>query len=232
VIAVKDDNGCSQSQGITITEPDNVLEIILASVLDVNCKGENTGQARFNYTGGTGIPEFSINGTTFQANSEFNNLLAGNYIAYVQDENTCLDTLHFSISEPQNFLSIASLNQTDVACYGEESGSLQITASGGTPGYMYSIDSGMNFKSAGSFNQLRAGTYYVVVKDNLNCMYTQSTQVNEPLNPWTFQSYPKAIQTVQMTKVVPSNFQQVEEHRPIHIVWMASIISQAEYSTT
>jgi PKD repeat protein len=183
VIAIKDANGCSQSQGITLTEPLNGIDISIASMQDVSCKGDLTGSVAFNSNGGTGIPDFSIDGINYQSASKFTALAAGNYIGSVQDQNGCSNTVNFMIDEPAMALSIDNISVVDVSCYGDESASLSFVASGGTPYYMYSIDAGSNYTTSSSFTNLDARTYATMIIDSLGCTVSQSVKVEEPNNP-------------------------------------------------
>ena len=180
VVSVKDANGCSQSQGIHITEPLNALDISVASLQDANCKGDNSGSVTFTSSGGTGIPEYSIDGTNYQSKSMFGMLSAGSYTGYVQDENGCVDNVSFVISEPANTLTIDNVIITDVLCHGGVNGMLNILASGGTAAYVYSIDGGIHTKSTPLFDVLIAGSYIVHVTDSKGCTAMQTVGINEP----------------------------------------------------
>ena len=62
-------------------------------------------------------------------------------------------------------LTITEAHQ-DCECFGDCTGNIDITASGGTPPYFYSIDNGVTFKSNGLFENICAETYYIIAKDN------------------------------------------------------------------
>ncbi|MEM7659445.1 MAG: gliding motility-associated C-terminal domain-containing protein, partial [Bacteroidota bacterium] len=60
---------------------------------------------------------------------------------------------------------------------------ISVTASGGTPGYTYSID-GINFYNLSTFFNLPAGTYTITVRDGNDCEETLTgVSVTEPLSP-------------------------------------------------
>jgi gliding motility-associated-like protein len=65
--------------------------------------------------------------------------------------------------------SITSVTKTNPACNGASTGSINITASGGTGALQYSIDNGTTWLPSGVFNNLPAGIYFVKVKDANNC---------------------------------------------------------------
>src|SRR5690606_2639700 len=63
VISV-DANGCSTSQGITITQPASAVTPVLASSNNINCFGNSTGSISVLANGGTGNIQFSFDGGT------------------------------------------------------------------------------------------------------------------------------------------------------------------------
>jgi len=89
----------------------------------------------------------------------------------VKDANSCESASIVSITEPSSALSFTETT-SDILCYGESNGSIEITAIGGTPAYEYSIDNGANYQSSNFFESLTAGNYAVIVKDVLDCSET------------------------------------------------------------
>ena len=69
---------------------------------------------------------------------------------------------------------------TDVSCNGGTDGQLDITVTGGTPPYQYSIDNGVTFGGSNIFTGLAPGTYDIVVEDALGCQGTVQAVINEP----------------------------------------------------
>ncbi len=66
-------------------------------------------------------------------------------------------------------LAISLDEAIDPNCNGEESGSITVSGSGGTPLYEYSLD-GENFISISTFNMLPAGEYTIFVRDIKGCI--------------------------------------------------------------
>lgn len=71
--------------------------------------------------------------------------------------------------EPDTDLSISVDEVIDPNCNGEASGSITVSATGGTPLYEYSLD-GETFFSLSSFNSLPAGEYTIFVRDIKGCI--------------------------------------------------------------
>lgn len=154
------------------------------SFTDVACHGESTGTITIgNTSGGSGSFEFSIDGgASWQASPSFSNLPAGNYAVWMRDAATPACTLVLMdpllISEPEALsLTIA---RKDLRCNGIPDGTISITASGGTGGYQYSIDNGLNYFPGGDFSNLSAGNYQIAVKDGNGCRIDSSVALVEP----------------------------------------------------
>lgn len=71
-----------------------------------------------------------------------------------------------------------SVDEIKVSVVGKETGEITVSATGGTAPYMYSID-GTNFQSSGTFSNLGADDYTVVVKDANDCTDTDMAIVEE-----------------------------------------------------
>ena len=66
-------------------------------------------------------------------------------------------------------------------CNGAATGSITVTASGGTSPYSYSSDGGKSYQSSNVFNGLKAQAYIVVVKDANNCVSNgQQVTISQP----------------------------------------------------
>ncbi len=78
-----------------------------------------------------------------------------------------------------NFTAVVQ-TATNVSCFGGNNGSITILATGGATPYSYSIDGGTTYQSSPVFNNLIAGTYSIIAKDNLGQMVTVSYTVTQP----------------------------------------------------
>lgn len=68
----------------------------------------------------------------------------------------------------------ATITKTDNICFGASSGSITVSASGGTPPYQYRLGTAGIFSSNNVFSSLRAGSYRIYVKDTNGCALTSS----------------------------------------------------------
>lgn len=74
--------------------------------------------------------------------------------------------------------SLAS--QVNVSCFGGNDGSLTVNATGGTPGYQYSIDGGTTWQGSPTFGSLPAGNYTITIEDAAACQVTVNVTITEP----------------------------------------------------
>lgn len=169
---------CITSTSVTITQPD--LITISASATDISCNGQVDGKITVTASGGIGTLEYGINNTDFQSSNIIENLVAGTYSVYVRDANSCIVSsgrTSFVIEEPTTLST--TVTKVDIVCSGEQSGQIQIVATGGTAPLEYSID-GTTFQSSPSFTSLSGGTFTAITKDANGCTLTDNVAISEP----------------------------------------------------
>ncbi len=148
--------------------------------IPVSCLGANNGNATAIVAGGLQPLSFSWNTVPVQTTATVSNLAPGTYIVTVTDNDGCFKTASVVISEPSSAVSASVVNQTNVTCFGSLSGSVTVAASGGTPGYTYSID-GTTYLSSGTFSGLAAGTYSITARDLNGCTATIPVIITQPV---------------------------------------------------
>lgn len=172
-ITIKDANGCSKLLSFNILEPDS-LEISLVAT-NISCNAANAWTATANVSGGTG--NYTYSWDNGQTTNQISNLPLGTYTVFVSDSNHCTKQKSITIVPPVS-LNVNVLAQTNILCYGANTGSISVGASGGQANYTYSWDNGL-FGS--TINNLSAGTYVVYLADANNCTASNSitlTQAN------------------------------------------------------
>ena len=102
-ITVTDDNGCVLRETITLTEPDEILPVIVRAN-NVVCFGDSTGSFEVDASGGTPGYAFSADNETFATDSVVGGLPAGDFTLFVMDANGCLDSINGALTEPQEFI--------------------------------------------------------------------------------------------------------------------------------
>ncbi|HEX5002465.1 MAG TPA: PKD domain-containing protein [Bacteroidia bacterium] len=176
-IIVEDNNGCQATSNVVLTDP----VAVTFSVASTNSVcGYGNGTALISASGGTGTLTYSINnGTTYQSDSLFSSLAAGNYQIVVIDANNCTATAALNITDaPGPALQTATV--TNLTCNGSDDGALAFITSGGTAPLQFSIDNGTTYSSASVFSGLTPGIYQVVIMDANGCTVTASPNITEP----------------------------------------------------
>ncbi len=177
-VEVTDSEPCTNSVPVSVGNP-SVLSFDMVDATDITCFGDGDGAIDITVSGGTPPYTYYINrgDASEQSNltGNFTGLSQGDFNVSVEDDNGC--TLDYSsnpvtIIEPIE-LSISSVTPTDVTgCNGDATGSIEITAIGGTAPLSYSIDNGVNWQANSTFAMLSADAYDIIVKDLNNCSVT------------------------------------------------------------
>ncbi len=172
-MTVTDSNGCTATTSTTITQPAAVLALSSTQV-DVLCNGNNTGSINLTVTGGTATYTYLwSNSSTIE---DPQNLVAGTYSVTVTDANGCTATTNATLTQPAAALAL-STTQVDVLCNGNNTGSINLTVTGGTATYTYLWSNGSTIEDP---QNLTSGTYSVTVTDANGCTATTSATITEP----------------------------------------------------
>lgn len=176
--------GCSSAQGnksISVNPaPVPVLNsnAPVCTGLAINFSGNNSasGQSSGNSYQWSGPNGFNSN----QQNPNINNAdnsHVGNYTLTVTNQYLCTATTSLLVGVNNNpSLNISS--QTNVSCNGFSDASYQITATGGTPDYLFT--DGNNFNLDGIFTNNTVGNYTVLATDVNGCEATINVNITEP----------------------------------------------------
>jgi gliding motility-associated-like protein len=179
VLTVTDANGCSTSAQAVIANPAGVV-VQAQTVQAVACFGGNTGSITVSASGGTGVFQYSRNGTTFQASPTFANLAAGTYTITARDQNNCTETVSVTVTQPP-VLTVGSAGQSNISCNGLADGGITTSVSGGTPLYTFSWTGPGGFSAATqNVSGLVSGTYVLTVTDANACTASVSITLTQP----------------------------------------------------
>jgi hypothetical protein len=173
-VVVKD-NVCAASTNVTINQPAE-LTISAAVQKGISCNALSDGSIEALGSGGTGVYQYSINGTLYGASNVFSGLAAGNYKLWVKDANGCVkESAIVALTQPGP-VALTVFNKTDVSCYGANTGSLTLSGTGGTFPYGYSKD-GTTFQTSSTFSDLSAGALTLTLKDANGCKAAISSEI-------------------------------------------------------
>ena len=173
-VVVTDNNGCTFTSTVTVTQPSAVTASITAST-DVVCNGGNNGTATASAGGGT--PNYTYLWTPGnQSNATATGLTAGSYTVTVKDANGCSATASVTITQPP-ILTATITASNNILCNGG-TGSSIVSAGGGTPNYTYLWTP--NGGNGATGTGLTAGSYTVTVTDANGCTATAGVTITQP----------------------------------------------------
>jgi gliding motility-associated-like protein len=185
-VTVTDSLGCTDTDNITLSQPAAALASLISSQINVDCFSNASGTVTVSTTGGTTPYQFTLDSANgpWQSDSTFAGLTAGSYTVYVRDTNGCSTNVPVTISQPTAPLASSILTQTQVDCFGNASGSVTVSTSGGTPAYQFSITSAAGpWQSDSTFSGLVDSSYTVFVLDALGCTTQVGVTITEPAAP-------------------------------------------------
>lgn len=178
-VIVTDANGCSSSETIVITQPEQL--VLSETHTDVICNDDNgasnDGTIDLSVSGGKSPYTYSwSNGSTTQNLSD---LSAGDYTVIVTDANGCTASISVTIEIP-NLFTLNTVS-TNVTCNDDagtsDDGTIDLFVSGGTAPYFYDWSNG---ETTQDLNDLAAGTYDVTVTDIRGCQTSTSVTITQP----------------------------------------------------
>jgi hypothetical protein len=182
-LVVKDSNGCTFSTTVTVKQLRSTLKSY-AYIDPVSCNIEKGIITVFG-SGGKSPYQYSIDGKPYVSNNIFKNLDPGVYIINTKDDLGCITSLSVTVTQLTPVVVVAT--RKDVNCFGENSGSIEINATGGSGSYTYSLSkNGVTLVSNTSnnyFTNLSAGTYSVTSKDTSGCIVLSEVHILEPATP-------------------------------------------------
>ncbi|MES2240765.1 MAG: T9SS type B sorting domain-containing protein [Bacteroidota bacterium] len=198
-ISVRDLNGCTNTQSITLYRK---LSVNPTVTKELDCTASPDAIITLNVTDGLftnadTTPDFtykvSINGGGYGgAPISFGNdtrtatytaTAAGTYKFRITDLNGCQVESVDVVIDPKVTPDF-TFTQTNETCITSDDGTVTITPTVGIPPFTYSIDNGANFQSSNVFTGLSKahGTYNIVIKDSKSCPSAlQTVDITEPL---------------------------------------------------
>jgi hypothetical protein len=183
-IVVKDANNCTTTPAsVTINQSGSALAVAVTSVTNLACNGVSTGAVNITATGGysTAYTYAWTGPASFTATTEdLSSRPAGIYNVTVTDAGGCTQGATATIQEP-TALS-ASAVATNVLCFGGSTGSVNLTATGGTGLYTYAWSGPSSYTATTEDLTARPiGTYNVTVTDANGCQALTSASVGQPV---------------------------------------------------
>ncbi|MBK7966902.1 MAG: SprB repeat-containing protein [Bacteroidetes bacterium] len=146
---------------------------ITSMVNEPSCNGGSNGSIDITVSGG--VSPFTFQWSTGASTEDIGGVSAGIYSVIVTDDILCVDTFYIAVGEPS--LMSTNVNVTNPGCPGNVDGSIDLTVTGGTPGYTYLWDTGATTEDVSG---LPAGLYSVTITDNNSCVTNAFGVLSDP----------------------------------------------------
>lgn len=183
VITATDDNGCTATETIDITCPEELTYNF--SSTDIPCFDYDNGTITGTVNGGTGLitadlisgsDVISTQSATGTLNVNFADLDGGDYTVEVYDANGCGQSFNFTIIEPSAV--VVTPTATDASCFGFCDGEVSFDITGGTGPFTEQVFDDAN--TAQNPGALCAGNYTYDIVDANGCSLTGDFTISEP----------------------------------------------------
>ncbi|MBL4652826.1 MAG: SprB repeat-containing protein, partial [Flavobacteriales bacterium] len=174
-IIATDAAGCTITDSQVINEPPAMT--LTPSSTTSSC-GNSDGSASVVATGGAGGYTYSWNDPNTQTSATASNLYAGSFTVIVTDANSCTITTNVNVTDAGS-PTVSIINAADATCNGYSDGTAEASATGGTPGYIYTWSNGETTAIAAA---LPAGTHSVTITDSTApdaCIATASVTITD-----------------------------------------------------
>ncbi|MBS3774745.1 MAG: gliding motility-associated C-terminal domain-containing protein, partial [Bacteroidales bacterium] len=178
--------GCTAIDSVTVNEPPEIIldSLDILSVTEQGgCYGDSIAEVHDSAYGGTGTlryrlirdPLGDLDTIDTNQSGDFTNLLGGEYMLEVFDDNNCIVDTIFTINRPDP-IEITYEFFTSLSAPGASDGTVDVFAEGGTPPLIYTLyDTSGTFVADTSvsdtahFDNLSEGYYYAVATDSNSC---------------------------------------------------------------
>ena len=183
LLTVTDVKGCTLNLPFTVNQPSALSGTI--SMDSVDCFGTSTGSVSYTVSGGTSPMNYSWSNSTSlfsQNQSTIYNMPADKYTVIVTDNNGCIISDSIDLIEPTEL--VLSSTFQDVLCYGENTGSIDLTISGGIAPYEFLWTNNSSIVSTSEdVDSLYSGLYSANISDQNGCLINFSQEIIQPSIP-------------------------------------------------
>ncbi|WP_211342491.1 LamG-like jellyroll fold domain-containing protein [Hyunsoonleella aestuarii] len=180
-VTVRDNNGCTVDQAVTIAGPTEAL-IADVQLTDANCLEPGSKGVVVQGQGGNGGYEYQMTGdasVTWTTDGDFGGLADGTYYFQVRDSQNCLSEVVEIVLNESTRVKVEIPSSQNVLCHGESTGSASGVVSSGKAPYTYLWDD-PSAQTTLAATGLAAGTYTLTVTDFYNCPVTATVIITEP----------------------------------------------------
>jgi len=161
-VTVTDNNACTATATTEIFQ-DETFDIQTNIITQISCLGVCDGSASATPVGGT-MP-YTYTWSNGETTDTANMLCEGTNSVTITDANGCQNTAEINIIGSST-LTFSGISSTPVSCFGGNDGTAIAGATGGTPPYTYTWNTGAMTET---ISDLTAGVYTVVITDTNGC---------------------------------------------------------------
>ena len=189
---VSDSHSCADKKSFSIGEPEPA--VIEYTNNYIKAKNDASGEISMTITGGNGLFDYEclFNDETIAFETDqtteaiqLTNLISGTYHILVRDTAACVYEAEewmkrtIEIKEPDLPLSAEVKEKSEVSCYSLSDGLITLDAIGGWGDYSYSLD-GLTWQKDGSYSNLIAGNYSILIRDSVDISYLHEFTISQP----------------------------------------------------
>ena len=176
--------GCIASandgNSITINQPSEIIYSVTTLTHVTGCSYNTNGEIRISLpTGGSPPYTYFINGVSNGTSRIFSNLAMGTYLIEAVDSKGCRKPTTVIVNGPLPIVYDSFVKSDINTCFGDNSGSIIVSASGGTGILSYSLN-GAPPVASGTFTNLTAGVYNLVITDVNSCFRDTTVTITQP----------------------------------------------------
>ncbi|HCC29104.1 MAG TPA: hypothetical protein DEQ03_03445, partial [Marinilabiliales bacterium] len=183
-VTIEDSLGCTLDTTITMVDNGDMLVTGFTMVHEVSCNSACDGEVQVDFTGGNDSYTFNWSGAGLTGTDQTLTNVCGDstyYVTVTDVLTSCVADSSFVIPQPDS-LKIQINDQSDVLCFGDNSGTAEVTGVGGTSLYTYvwTNAAGDTLSTDAIANNLAFGYSYIEVKDAHLCTYLDSVYTDQP----------------------------------------------------
>ncbi len=169
-------NGCSSTASFVVPE-NTVTPDVSATVTPVSSCVVSNGAIALSVTP-TNL-NYTYEWSGGQTTPNLSNLAVGNYTVTVNGGGACIATATFTVTSATGTVVFDQLAPQHVNCFGEKTGAIQVSVSGGAAPYTFQWSPAIPGNPQ-SPTGLGAGTYFVTATDAAGCTATGSVTLQQP----------------------------------------------------
>lgn len=172
---ISDNNGCTTTRTVTITEPPPFTQS--AAQTDLTCFGANDGAINLIVSGGTLPYTFDWNSGMYTT-EDLSGLTAGTYSVVLTDANGCTLSTTMTVLQPSQITENGIVS--DASSCTSSDGMIDLTTIGGTGTFTFAWS---NAATTEDISGLDGGIYFVTITDSSGCVESATFTITEPGAP-------------------------------------------------